>query len=77
MSRVIFDVNHKYFHRAFHEISYLTDDIEERHQEHYLYIANMGLGFFSPANAFWLSYVALSIILQEKDTTFFNMMIAN
>ncbi len=36
-----------------------------------------GLGFFSPANAFWLSYVALSIILQDKDTTFFNMMIAN
>ena len=46
MSRVIFDVNHKYFHRAFHEISYLKDDIEERHQESYLYIANMGLGFF-------------------------------
>jgi signal transduction histidine kinase len=46
MNRVIYDVNHKYFHRAFQEINYITDDIEERHQEHYLYIANMGLGFF-------------------------------
>lgn len=46
MSLVIFDVNHKYFHRAFHEISYLKNDIEGRHQERYLYIANMGLGFF-------------------------------
>lgn len=46
MNRVIYDVNHKYFHRAFAEINYITDDIEERHQEHYLYIANMGLGFF-------------------------------
>ena len=46
MSRVIYDVNHKYFHRAFQEINYITDDIEERHQERYLYIANMGLGFF-------------------------------
>ena len=46
MSRVIYDVNHRYFHRAFQEINYITDDIEERHQERYLYIANMGLGFF-------------------------------
>ena len=46
MNRVIYDVNHKYFHRAFAEINYITDDIEERHQERYLYIANMGLGFF-------------------------------
>ena len=46
MNRVIYDVNHKYFHRAFQEISYITDDIEKRHQERYLYIANMGLGFF-------------------------------
>ena len=46
MNRVIYDVNHKYFHRAFQEINYITDDIEERHQERYLYIANMGLGFF-------------------------------
>ena len=46
MNRVIYDVNHKYFHRAFQEISYITDDIEKRHQERYLYIANMSLGFF-------------------------------
>ena len=46
MNRVIYDVNHRYFHRAFAEINYLTDDIEKRHHEHYLYIANMSLGFF-------------------------------
>ena len=46
MNRVIYDVNHKYFHRAFAEINYITDDIKERHQEQYLYIANMGMGFF-------------------------------
>ena len=46
MNRVIYDVNHRYFHRAFAEINYITDDIEKRHQERYLYIANMGLGFF-------------------------------
>ena len=46
MNRVIYDVNHKYFHRAFAEINYITDDIEKRHQERYLYIANMSLGFF-------------------------------
>ena len=45
MNRVIYDVNHKYFHRAFAEINYITDDIKERHQEQYLYIANMGMGF--------------------------------
>ena len=42
MSRVIFDVNHKYFHRAFHEISYLKDDIEERHQERFYRCAHDG-----------------------------------
>ena len=45
MNRVIYDVNHKYFHRAFAEINYITDDIKERHQEQYLYIVNMGMGF--------------------------------
>ena len=45
MNRVIYDVNHKYFHRAFAEINYITDDIKERHQEQFLYIANMGMGF--------------------------------
>lgn len=46
MNRVVYDVNHRYFHRAFAEINYITDDIEKRHQERYLYIANMSLGFF-------------------------------
>ena len=46
MNRVIYNVNHRYFHRAFAEINYITDDIEKRHQERYLYIANMSLGFF-------------------------------
>lgn len=46
MGRVIYNVNHRYFHRAFADINYITDDIEERHQEDYLYIANMSLGFF-------------------------------
>lgn len=46
MNRVIYDVNHKRFHRAFVEIHRLTDDIRDRHQERYLYIPNMCLGFF-------------------------------
>ena len=45
MNRVIYDVNHKYFHRAFAEINYITDDIKKRHQEQFLYIVNMGMGF--------------------------------
>lgn len=46
LNRVIYEVNNKHFHRAFIEIQYIIDDIQERHQEQYLYIANMGLGFF-------------------------------
>ncbi len=46
MGRVIYEVNHKRFHRAFIEIHLLTDDIKERHQEQYLYISNMSMGFF-------------------------------
>ena len=46
MNRVIYDVNHKRFHRAFIEIHRITDDIRDRHQERYLYIPNMCLGFF-------------------------------
>lgn len=45
MNRVIYDVNHKYFHRAFSEVELLNDDIKNRHQEQYLYISNMCLGF--------------------------------
>ena len=46
MNRVIYDVNHKRFHRAFIQIHRITEDIRERHQERYLYIPNMCLGFF-------------------------------
>ena len=46
LNRVIYDVNHKHIHRAFTEIDHLTDHIKEHHQEKYLYISNMGLGFF-------------------------------
>lgn len=46
LNRVIYDVNHKRFHRAFTEIHHITHHIKEHHQERYLYIANMGLGFF-------------------------------
>jgi len=46
MNRVIYDVNNKHFHRAFTESHKITEDIRERRQEQYLYIANMCLGFF-------------------------------
>lgn len=46
MGRVIYEVNHKRFHRAFGEINFITDDIKQRHHEQYAYIANMCLGFF-------------------------------
>ena len=46
LNRVIYDVNHKRFHRAFTEIHHITHHIKEHHQERYLYISNMGLGFF-------------------------------
>jgi signal transduction histidine kinase len=46
LNRVIYEVNHKHFHRAFSEIHHITEHIREHHQEKYLYISNMGLGFF-------------------------------
>ena len=46
MNRVIYDVNHKHFHRAYTEIHRITEDIRDRHQEKYLYIPHMCLGFF-------------------------------
>ena len=46
LNRVIYEVNHKRFLRAFSEIHHVTDHIKEHHQEQYLYISNMGLGFF-------------------------------
>ena len=46
LNRVIYEVNHKHFHRAFTEIHLINEHIKEHHQEQYLYISNMGLGFF-------------------------------
>ena len=46
MTRIIYEVNNKRFHRAFLEVHQLTDDIKERHHEQYLYVSNMGMGFF-------------------------------
>ena len=46
MSRIIYEVNNKRFHRAFMEVHKLTDDIKERHHDQYLYMSNMGMGFF-------------------------------
>ena len=46
MTRVIYEVNNRRFHRAFIEINLLTDDIKQRHLEQYLYFSNMGMGFF-------------------------------
>ena len=46
MTRIIYEVNNKRFHRAFMEVHQLTNDIKERHHEQYLYVSNMGLGFF-------------------------------
>ena len=46
LNRVIYEVNHKRFHRAFTEIHLINEHIKEHHQEQYLYISNMGLGFF-------------------------------
>ena len=50
MNCVVYEVNHKRFHRAFVEIHQLTDDIKARHQEQYLYMSNMGLGIFYNAS---------------------------
>ena len=46
MTRIIYEVNNRRFHRAFIEIDHLTDDIKQRHLEQYLYFSNMGMGFF-------------------------------
>lgn len=46
MTRIIYEVNNKRFHRAFMDVHQLTNDIKERHHEQYLYVSNMGLGFF-------------------------------
>jgi signal transduction histidine kinase len=45
MNRVIYEVNNKRFHRAYAEIHRLAEDAKARHQEQYLYLANMSLGF--------------------------------
>ena len=45
MNRVIYEVNHKRFHRAFIINDFITDHIKKHHHEQYLYISNMGMGF--------------------------------
>lgn len=32
MNRVIYEVNHRHFHRAFTEIHHITEDVKEHHQ---------------------------------------------
>ena len=46
LNRIIYEVNHKRFHRAYAETDLMTDDIKARHQEGYIYMLYMGLGFF-------------------------------
>jgi signal transduction histidine kinase len=46
LNRIIYEVNHKRFHRAYAETDLMTDDIKARHQEQYIYMLYMGLGFF-------------------------------
>jgi signal transduction histidine kinase len=46
MNRVLYDMNHKHYHRAFTQVHHITEDIRERHQEKYLYVPNMCLGLY-------------------------------
>lgn len=46
LNRIIYEVNHKRFHRAYAETDLMTDDIKAHHQEQYIYMLYMGLGFF-------------------------------
>ena len=43
---VVYEVNHKHFHRAYTDILNIIEDINERDKEQYLYIPNMMLGLF-------------------------------
>lgn len=46
LNRIIYEMNHKNFHRAFTEIHLLTDDIKERGKTEYLYIPNQTMGLY-------------------------------
>lgn len=46
LNRIIYEMNHKNFHRAFTEIHLLTDDIKERGKTEYLYIPNQAMGLY-------------------------------
>lgn len=46
LNRIIYEMNHKNFHRAFTEIYLLTGDIKERGKTEYLYIPNQAMGLY-------------------------------
>ena len=46
VNQVVFHVNNKHFYQAFTEIQKMTDDIEERKQTKYLYVAYQALGLY-------------------------------
>ena len=46
LNRIIYEMNHKNFHRAFTEINLITDDIKENGKTEYLYIPNQAMGLY-------------------------------
>ena len=46
LNRIIYEMNHKNFHRAFTEINQLTDDIKEHGKTEFLYIPNLAMGLY-------------------------------
>ena len=46
VNQVVFHVNNKHFYQAFTEIQKMTDDIKERKQTKYLYVAYQALGLY-------------------------------
>ena len=46
VNQVVFHVNNKHFYQAYTEIQKMTDDIKERKQTKYLYVAYQALGFY-------------------------------
>jgi len=52
LNRIIYEMNHKNFHRAFTEINLLTDDIRERGKAEFLYIPNQAMGLYYTSRTF-------------------------
>ncbi len=46
LNRIIYEMNHKNFHRAFTEINQITDDIKESGKTEFLYIPNQAMGLY-------------------------------